>query len=83
MKLHILFMQRAEKYEGEYAPEALIVWDEYGVDENPIGWHEACAKEVKELDNGEHSFRVIEVNVSQDRIRDLLLHNPGVMGLVE
>jgi len=35
MKLHILFGQRKCSYDGEYAPEALDVADEYAMEDNP------------------------------------------------
>jgi hypothetical protein len=35
MRVHILFGQRQQKYQGQYAPEALAVMDEYGYEENP------------------------------------------------
>lgn len=35
MKLHIIFGQRKCRYEGEYAPEALDIADEYTMDVNP------------------------------------------------
>jgi len=48
MTFHILVGQRKCNYPGEYAPEALAVMDENGVDENP-DWlmkeqmkHEKC-----------------------------------------
>lgn len=34
MKLYIIFGQRIERYPGQYAPEALEVMDEYGMEEN-------------------------------------------------
>lgn len=35
MKLYVVMAQRKERYEGEYAPEALAVIAEYGNDDNP------------------------------------------------
>lgn len=35
MVVYILFGQRKESYEGQHAPEALSVMDEYSYDENP------------------------------------------------
>lgn len=34
-KVHVLFGQRKCRYDGEYAPEALEICDEYMADENP------------------------------------------------
>lgn len=35
MKLLILYAQRKERYQGEYAPEVLAAIDEYGQSDNP------------------------------------------------
>ena len=35
MKLYVLFAQREESYEGQYAPESLACMDGVGNDENP------------------------------------------------
>lgn len=35
MKLYILFGQRKCRYDGQYAPEALAIADEWTMDENP------------------------------------------------
>lgn len=35
MKLYILFGQRKCTYDGQYAPEALAIADEWTMDENP------------------------------------------------
>jgi len=35
MKLYVLFVQRECRYEGQYAPEALEVADEFSYEDNP------------------------------------------------
>lgn len=76
MKLFILWGQRKESYEGQYAPEALNCWTEFEVDENPEGFEEDCeaqkAKHLKEF----VAFRVIPVEVSGDKIRNILVGTP-------
>ncbi len=52
MKLYIVFTQRHCRYEGEFAPEALEVMDEWAYDENR-GWLEDKAQEAR--DTGEFS----------------------------
>lgn len=73
MDLFILFIQRKESYEGEYAPEALVVWDEFAMDENPEGFEEVCKKEL--VANGDQvmAHKVIRVRVDGDKIRKLLV----------
>ena len=83
MKLSILFGQRKEKYEGEFAPEALLVWDEYTRDEN----HEAFSEEVARV-KAEHldqmqTMKVIEIDVDQDRIRRILIEAPVLKGTIQ
>lgn len=82
MRLHVLFIQRKESYVGEYAPEARIVWDEFSVEENPEGFEEACAKDLKEVGNDIMAHRVIPVWVDQAEIRNLLLTTPTVKGKI-
>jgi hypothetical protein len=83
MDLHILFGQRKESYDGEHAPEALVCWTEYDVDENAEGWQEAVAKAKAE--NGEHmlAMREIRVTCDGDHIRRLLLGSPAILGTVK
>lgn len=82
MKVHILFILRKESYPEEHAPEARIVWDEFSVDENPQGFEEACAKDLKEVGDDIQAHRVIPVNVPQAEIRRLLLTTPTVQGKI-
>lgn len=73
MNLHILFIQRAESYPNQYAPEALLVWDEYAMSENPEGFDEACASVLETHGNSIVAHRVIRFSVDQDEIRELLI----------
>lgn len=78
MDLHILFIQRKEEYPLEYAPEALVVWDEYAMDENPEGFDEACAKALKEHGDQVVAHKVIRFRVDQEKVRKLLLGTPVI-----
>ena len=81
MKLHILFGQRKESYEGEHAPEALLCWDEYSVEGNPEGFDKEVEETKKACEPDSFmAMRVIEIEVSQDRIRKLLVDTPVVHG---
>ncbi len=82
MKLYILFGQRPCRYEDEYAPEALIVWDEFAVDENPGGYEEALDKERAKYASEMTAMRVIAVEVDGDKISKLLNATPVVKGEV-
>ena len=74
MKLYIVFAQRKCRYEGEYAPEALHIADEYSHDENP-DWLYTKLKEAEEddefvsaalieVDLGDEGFKAIEERLS-------------------
>ena len=81
--LHILFAQRAERYPGEYAPEALEVADEYAMEENPEWMDERVASHRA---TGEfESLAVVPVSVPYEAITAKL--RPGaqvpVPGTVE
>lgn len=56
MKIFVLFGHRKEKYDGEYAPEALACMDEVGYDENP-GY--LCDEYDKMKNSGE--FAALEI----------------------
>jgi len=85
MKLLILFGQRVQQYEGQYAPEALLCWDEYCVDENPDGWADAVeAEKKKALDSKDFTaVRVIEVVVDGNKVYRLLNETPILKGEVQ
>ncbi len=83
MKLHILFGQRKQRYDGEHAPEPLLCWSEYEVDENPGGFEEACDRIRREKESEFSAFRLILVGVDGDRIERLLNQPPTVQGTVD
>lgn len=80
MDLFILFIQRKESYEGEYAPEALVVWDEFAMDENPEGFEEVCKKELAANGDQVMAHKVLRVRVDGDKIRKLLVGTPVLNG---
>jgi hypothetical protein len=80
MDLFILFIQRKESYPGQYAPEALVVWDEHAMAENPEGFEEACAEELKAHGDEVMAHKVVRVRVDGDRIRKLLIGSPLLQG---
>jgi hypothetical protein len=82
MDLHILFIQRKESYPGECAPEALVVWDEYSVDENPEGFENAIKLSLAGQGSDVAAHRVIRVRVDQERIHKLLVKVPTVDGSI-
>jgi len=69
MKLYILFGQRKQRYEGEIAPEALEIMDEYSFDDNS-SWIDDKLKEYQRTKEFEFlKILVIEINQEQfDRL---------------
>jgi hypothetical protein len=82
MDLHILFIQRKEEYDGQFAPEALVVWDENCIEENPEGFELACNTAIKEIGSELWASKVIRVNVNGDKIRKLLVGVPLIEGAI-
>lgn len=80
MKLFVLFGQQKESYDGEHAPAALLVWDEYAVDENPEGFEKDVEKTKATYREDMIAMRVVAVEVDQDKIRRLLLSTPTIPG---
>ncbi len=82
MRLHILFGQRKESYSGEHAPEPLLCWSEWQVEENPDHFD----NEVDEATNVNRaefeSIRLFIVVVDQDEIRRRLLEAPKIIGML-
>lgn len=82
MILKILFIQRKEDYPEEYAPEALVCVDEYADEENPKWFEEECEKLLKEVKNNIVSSRVVNIAVSEEMIRKILLEHPTIEGKI-
>lgn len=47
MRVYVLFGQRVETYDGQYAPEALDVIDEYTVEDNPQYMDQSLAQKLE------------------------------------
>lgn len=74
MNLYIIFGQRIERYPGEYAPEALEVMDEYGMEENGQWLEEKLEEHRKNTDFLGVSIFCIELpKGTQAHIRQHLL----------
>lgn len=72
MILKVLFIQRKESYEGQYAPEALCCVDEYAEEENPTWFQDQCKKELEVVKNDIISSKIIEIDIDQSKIRKIL-----------
>lgn len=70
MKLYVLFGQRPCRYEGEYAPEALAVADEWTEEDNPDYMREQLATEQAKGDFTH--LRVIAFEVNGAKVAEAL-----------
>jgi hypothetical protein len=75
--VRMLWGQRVVTYDGEYAPELLLAWDEYTLDDNWDGWVEARDASIAELGSELAAHREIIVEVDDDAI-DALFAVPTV-----
>lgn len=80
MWLHILFGQRMQRYDGEYAPEPLECWSEFEVEENYEGFREAVEKHRKKLDGEFENMQVFKVRVDHDFIDAFMNGTPSMDG---
>ena len=83
MRIHVLFGQRKEDYDGQYAPEALLAWDEYSREDNYDGFEEAVENEKKTVGDQMTAMRVIDLEVDGDKIRRLLIGTPVVKATIK
>ena len=83
MKIHVLFGQRKEGYEGQYGPEVLAACDEFTVDENPEGWEETEDRALADNMNEMMAMKVIDIEVDGDCIRKLLIGTPVIKGEIK
>ena len=70
MKLYVIFGQRHESYEGEYAPEVIECWDESAVDDNYEGYEEQL--NIAESNKEFSAVSVVIVKIDGDKVSDRL-----------
>lgn len=74
MIIKVLFGQRKEDYEGQYAPEALEVMDEFGFEEN-AEWLEKKLEHHKRF-NEFVSLKIIDIKISNGDLDRILNPDP-------
>ena len=79
MELHVLFIQNDESYDGQSAPEAVLVIDEYSYSEDPEAWDQEVQKTIA-LHGAIKAAKVLKIRVDQDKIRKILLESPVIDG---
>lgn len=81
MKIYVIFAQRKCRYSGEYAPEALDVISEFGMDENPDYLENKKDEYIRSKEFV--SVAIIPINVSDKDIDQRLgINQPPVTGIV-
>ena len=80
MNLHIIFAQRACRYEGEHAPEALAIADEYSNDENPAWIEGELAKAKANSEFIEAAIFTINIGAEGFKSINLRLNGRTVVG---
>lgn len=79
MHLHVWFIQRKERYPGQYAPEARLVADEFTMEESPEYLSEAIEKEKKLIGDDIAGDAVVVLDVHQQSIRNRCLRASSVL----
>lgn len=75
MILKVIFGQRKERYEGEFAPEALEAMTEFGYEENPDWLNDKLENAKKELKEDFERIEIVDVEVSMKAIQAILRPN--------
>lgn len=84
MIIKVLFAQRKESYEGEFAPEALVVVDEFTHSENPDWFKKECGEELAKLKDEVMGYAVVDIDVDQGELRRRCLGlHPRILGVIQ
>lgn len=78
MLLKVLFIVR----HGEQTPEALVVWDEYSIDENHAGFEKDIKEALESVGSDISAHRVIDVKVDEDKVMQILAGTPTIEGKI-
>ena len=70
MKLKVIFGQRIERYEGQYAPEALEIMTEYDYSDNPEWLHNKL-KEYTSLEEF-YSVEIVDIEIDDKKLNSIL-----------
>lgn len=81
MKIHILFAQRKQTYEGQHAPEVIAAIDESGYNNNPQFLQDML--EDNKNPDIYSSLKIIGINVDMSAIKKILNDNPILEGTIE
>jgi hypothetical protein len=81
MILYILFIQRKERYQGEYGIEAVDIMDEYSYADNPDYLDEKLKeyRDQKDIDEA----KIISISVNENEIQKILYPTKIIKGTIE
>jgi hypothetical protein len=81
MILYILFIQRKERYVGEYGIEAVEVMDEYSYADNPDYLNDKLKeyRDQKDIDEA----KIISVTINEQEIQKILYPTKIIKGTIE
>lgn len=68
---------------GEYAPKALCCVDEYSHDDNPNWFDEQIEKEIKSQGDDIASYKVIDIEIDDDKLVKILNSAPEIKGEIK
>jgi hypothetical protein len=66
--IRMLWGKRPEAYPGEYAPELMLAWDEYCLDDNEAGYQEAKAAAIKSWGSDFVQGQEIVISIPDDAL---------------
>jgi hypothetical protein len=75
MEITVLFIQRIESYEGQNAPEAMVIADEWTMEDNPE-WFEKEVEKILKENSDVAGHAIVTFDVDQDYIRKLCFTQP-------
>lgn len=80
-QLYIIFALRKESYEGQHAPEALEIMDEWAYEGNPEWLNKKLAEYQK--DDEFTKVELVTVNVSQDGLEKIMRPKNELVGKID
>jgi hypothetical protein len=83
VKIKCLFIQRKERYEGQYAPNLAVAVDEYADEENPDFYVEQKKSALAELSDSIVGYTEVVLTVDMEFIRKRCLTPPEVSTTLE
>lgn len=68
MEIRTLWAKRRDSYPGEHAPELLVAWDEFSIDDYREGWEDAKASELAAMEGDLVASAELVIDVPDDAV---------------